>query len=425
MSERPDSLTVPRQVQWILYGETGAAIADQVQSLLPGNLPEGQISSAIAVVMIADRDVSSQRMAEDLLAATSRRENRVWLVLPPGVASPLNSQETSGIEADRLDATVVLQDSPPKLSAAALAAWILLRHDAPSSALSGLRDTRGDVCNVAVVAGALPAAPPQFNSPRRQRIDLDTTTYLSTIDSESRLRADELVEECGTDYVRVIEDIPVLAREVAESACARMLDDWQSATAEDLKVALTSVPDDSKSPDSALSKALLRVGELSAAVAREESGFGGWWGRRRRIVELNNQLSAARTEWSDQVRHYCMTTTRTDFSRIAEAGLRARIDVLEHDEREHTGRSREQAYLSWFAGAEATAAAIANIGVSPVHHAWGSANPQTRRHLLLPTLDHEITTQESDVVVHEVPGLPAPLAVAIVLGLPMSSVDLR
>lgn len=421
MSERSESLTAPQQVRWIHYGDAGSTIAEQVQAILPEAADPPSISATTPIVVIADADAPPSKVAVDLQELTARREHRVWFVLPPDVPPRMADDVLTKIDPEHLDAVIRLRDAPPKLSAVALAAWILLRHDAPSSALSGLRDTNGEVCNLAVISGAAPASPPQINPGPSSRRHLDIRDFLPDMDAESTQRAEVLVESCGSDYVQALAEIPGVAKEIADSTATRIVEVWRSASAEDLNAALDTIPDHSEETATGLAAAMLRVGELSAAIEREQSGFGSWWGRRRRLAELQSQLATARSEWVDHVCQSTVSTTRQTFRGVVDRELRARIEQVNNEERARAGKSRDQAYRSWFAGAEATAASLPAIKVADVHHAWGSASPQTRRHLLVPMQEHAPARSDTDVIVHEVDGLSSPLAAAIMLGLPVSS----
>jgi hypothetical protein len=423
MSERPEPLVAPSAVTWSTVGDVGSALVDFTQALLPEPEP-GEAVSPSPVVAFVEPEMTVAQLVSMITSLQGPRHRRLWLVVPDASLLDVVAGALPDVPDAMIDAIVILSDEPTRLAAVALAAWIVLRHDAPSAALGDLHDVNGDNCNVAVISGAIPTSPP-VTSPRTPRVPAHLTIdeFLPELDHKAEVFVDEVARQDDIRPTEVLTDISGHAQDVAESMSQHVIQQWASADASTLREAVEQLPlnaDESLTP--VLTDDTLRVTELTAALARENAGFGSWWGRRKRVAMLASELDQARTDWLDQLRRSSVTLTRARFIDVMRDKLATRADLLQADEAQRTVQSKDQAQRRWLAGARATAAGLPNIAVGQVQHSWGSAAPHTRRHLFIPVMDAIEIDSDAEISIHEVYHLHTPLALAVVLGLPMSAV---
>ena len=111
--------------------------------------PDRNRAAPVLVIASADAartDLIAGLMATADAAARDRTRVRIWLALLPPVAAATLAELDSELEqAGRplLDSVVLLGPATPAASASSLAAWLHLRHDAPSSAFAPQRDMDG------------------------------------------------------------------------------------------------------------------------------------------------------------------------------------------------------------------------------------------------------------------------------------------
>jgi len=420
MDDSADDVVVPA-VEFDVAGPFGERLSTLVAaSLPPATATPGSYPSPL--VVIAEPASDASLVVARCAAAATNRHRRIWLILTELAQVSALDRALDEAAVD-VDAAVVVPGEPVNLSAAAVAGWIAVRHDAPSSALRGLRDGAGQACRFALVVAATPTSPPSAAPTGSATLrQLDVLGALQAAEQAGEATAARLLET-GDDLAAVLTSLGPHAQSCADSVTADILARWADAGPGDLEAAIEELPTDHHAEEQPLTDAALAVSQVRTAVEREAAGLGSWWGRKRRLTQLQAELAHAEQQWQETYRYVGGQRVR----HIVAERLRERLPDLRaaatQREHAHANVLLTEAHGRWLESALATAAGLPDFQVVQVQRSWGSASPHTRRHLLIPTSTGRIGHDPSTgVTVHRVQGLPVPIAVAVALGLPASSV---
>ncbi|MDQ1304536.1 MAG: hypothetical protein QG671_363 [Actinomycetota bacterium] len=386
-------------------------------------------SRAAPVLVIASADAAETDLIAGLMAtadaaARDRARVRIWLALLPPVAPVRLAELDSDLEqAGRplLDSVVLLGPATAAASASSLAAWLHLRHDAPSSAFADLRDMDGYACRYASVAAVAVASPPGPTDVNVARAigDQAGVNVQATIATMYQKLAEDGAGTAADGDTAVAD---------ARTAILAALIDADAASLESAGIALAAATEVAD-PAPQLREAELRRARAESLLAAEtaRSGLGAKFGRKRRLAPLTEELSLA-DEGLRQAR-------LVDRQYSAAIGLRDGLTSELADRATAVARSAEvaaaeshaAAVSAWFerALAEATRVQVpVGVRTEAMSRGWGDAAPAVRRYLLVPQ-DMQLGTTTLGVaagdpdglVVVATPGLDRPLAAAILLGL--------
>ena len=380
-------------------------------------------SRAAPVLVIASADAAETDLIAGLMAtadaaARDRARVRIWLALLPPVAPVRLAELDSDLEqAGRplLDSVVLLGPAAPAASASSLAAWLHLRHDAPSSAFADLRDMDGYACRYASVAAVAVASPPGPTDVNVARAigDQAGVNVQATIATMYQKLAEDGAGTAADGDTAVAD---------ARTAILAALIDADAASLESAGIALAAATEVAD-PAPQLREAELRRARAESLLAAEtaRSGLGAKFGRKRRLAPLTEELSLA-DEGLRQAR-------LVDRQYSAAIGLRDGLtsELADRATAVAAAESHAAAVSAWFerALAEATRVQVpVGVRTEAMSRGWGDAAPAVRRYLLVPQ-DMQLGTTTLGVaagdpdglVVVATPGLDRPLAAAILLGL--------
>lgn len=400
--------------------------------------------------------------ASDVLGAarTAGRNVRTWVVVPQPWSSTLIAELDEGFDAPGappVDAIVLLPGGEPVAQALALEGWLRLRHDAPSAALSDLRDA-GGACRFAAVVGlALPARPEESNGPERsgehavlrvrQAVDANVRAAAeqARVHAEMVAAADELQpSDISVPAASPVPTAPSTAVNGADEAVPdRAFDAALSGIASDDVDGFTAAADDceqaSLRAQTELEGALARLSEAGLAALRadstwraerDRSGVAARLSRRRRLAAATPPRMAALHAWADAYQGAAVAQSRRNLTSGYGVLLRQAADKAQALRADRRAQAAEKASNQWLTGAvEATAALPdpAGVAVERMARAWGRATPQVRRHLLLPPTDEAVAGgaeaavagNPGDVEVHLAPEVSGPLGLAMLMGVPL------
>lgn len=427
-------LVPPPTVTVDTNGPVGAAIAGAMNRHLdpasPGAAPGG---ARPAIVIVEPGPDGVTGLAERLAAATRIRGQRVWVIVtgPEQVVAVDDIVEG----AVGVDALVLVDSSHPASAGAALAAWTWLRHDAPSMALGGLRDSSGRVCRVATVIAQAPAEPPASPGPapaasfsRAEQRWLGGLTQARTLGLET---AGTMLND--SDLAAVVGGLESAVAEKTQAVAAQLVDevhDWGPGELRWLLESAEQLSQGFATDDGALTSAAVAMGKADAALAHEtaRTGLSGIFGRRKRIADLTQSRDRAWEKWCVAVTQHGEELAQHSFAAQLATALPEVVNNSEIHWQQSVEQRTSEALARWLA---TTAAAAQRLqppqptGTSTVPRTWGSASPQVRRHLLVPTAAAVTGPDELDdaVGIHSADGLQQPLAVAWLLGLSAASFE--
>ena len=422
-------------------GPVGQAIAEALPELLgaqhDASAPGGVRPS---LVLVEPGDSGLTDLADRLMAAASQRGHRVWVVLcdPTQVVAA----DTIIDDIEVADALLLIDAAHPARAAAALAGWIWLRHDAPSLALGTLRDSSGHVCRIATLTAATPAQPPaepsehpKGSGPSADRARSVWQAGLATASSAGERSAVQVLDENSVPLAEAVAALTMNAQEDGEACAEQFLADvrhWHPAELTHLqRVADEDSVATAESTATAQTRAVtaaMAVAEARAAMAQESSraGFASRFGRRKRLAELQTAADEAQDAWSIAATGQGKAAAIGAFAAVVTAALPTEVAQAEVRSSQDATTRAQTAVEQWLARTAEAAAQLtptaAPAGVT-VARSWGDAQPQVRRHLLVPARvgTAGLDQQTAAVTVHPAEGLPRPLAVAWLLGLSASS----
>lgn len=429
-------LVPPPSVSVDTDGPVGSAIADALRLHLGPGAPGAAPGGARPAFVLVEPGTGALERLPDRIVATQGRGRRIWVVVTQAdqvavVDSLLAS--TTGI-----DALLLVDDSHVSSAGAALAAWTWLRHDAPSLALGMLRDSAGRVCRVATVAAQVPADPPSPQQP----------PPVANHDQAARTLAVGLARarECGGEAAEaLLESAPELSQVIgtlADEVAARVrptsqqlledVRDWGPTELAALLDAAESEVVSTRPAEADLAAAALAAGKAEAALAIEaaRTGLGGMFGRRKRLAALGAVRDQAWHDWRATVTSQSDLLAQRVFADQVVQGLPG---VMARSKREWQSAAAARAADSlrrWLANTSAAAGRLQPplpLSASPVARSWGDAQPQVRRHLLVPAAAAHLLdgpTEDDGVGIYCAEGLQRPLALAWLLGLSASAFDL-
>lgn len=413
-------------------GPVGEAIATHLVELL-GSQTEACAPGGVrpAMLMVEPGDAGMVDLRERLSAATAARGQRVWVVLCD--AAQVLGADAVIDEIGGVDALLLVDASHPASAAAALAGWTWLRHDAPSLALGTLRDSSGHVCRIATLTATTPAEPPTSAS-AAPRPTPDRAAHMWQKASEGAQRTGEQVARdlLADEAVSLADAVPVLTQR-SQSAGVELgqgfmaeVSHWPPSELRHLQQQRAQEPDTSTVANAAA--AAMELAQAHAAMDQEESrvGFASRFGRRKRLAELQAAREAAEAHWRAAAIEFGRATTSEAFTEAVQRALP--IAVAEADQRSaletaNRARAAVEHWLERTAGAAQRLAPASPPAEVAVARSWGDAQPQIRRHLLVPAAVAvgDVGPSSTQLTVHPAEGLPRPLAVAWLLGLSASS----
>lgn len=393
---------------------------------------------AVPIVVIASANTDAAELMAGIIATSDDQANRrtrarIWLALlapiDPSLVASLD-QELDEAGRPVLDSVVVLGQSTTAASASSLAAWLHLRHDAPSAAFADLRDMDGNACRFASVAAVAVTSPPTLaaSSTARATGDRVAVTVRSAV-------TDMLAALAGTATEPTPDSDAVVAstRTAILSALAEP-DDADAASLESAGLALaeaTAVAD----PAPQLRAAELRRARADSMLAAENarSGLSAKFGRKKRLIPLTEELAEA----EEELRLATVANSQYEAAASLRDGLASELAEravgAAHAAEIAANESQTAAVAAWFTRVLAEASRVqvpVAVRTEAMSRGWGEAAPAVRRYLLvpegtpleLPTLGVAAGDPEG-LVVMATPGLDRPLAAAILVGLSRPATD--
>jgi hypothetical protein len=390
---------------------------------------------AAPVLVVAPADTPPTELVTGLVeaadaAARTRTRARIWLaLLPPIEPAGLAELDTllDGVGRPLLDSVVLLGPATASACASSLAAWLHLRHDAPSAAFADLRDMDGNACRFASLATVAVASPPtgtRVSSPRATGDQVAGTV---------RTRVTAMLE-------RVAGDSPDDAAD-ADACVASAQQDILMATADagaaglESAVAALALATDTADPTARLHEAQLRRVRAESMLAAEtsRSGLAAKFGRKRRLPPLTDELAAAEEDLRQAKVADAQFAAAARLRDALTPELVARASAATVAAEQAAVASEAAAMTAWWDRvlAEATRVQVpVRVRGDAMSRGWGDAAPEVRRYLLVPAhtpIDpaqvRAATGDPDGLAVVAIPGLDRPLAAAILLGLTLPATD--
>lgn len=456
------ALSAPPAVTIHPRGEVMAAVAEVLRGRLPGATvvpadgadvdlgspaaaqadTTGQAGPRVVLVLLsADTADDEVRVALAAIIGQQRRPARVWLAVDARAGRPLlQALDDLLDEPDQpqVDAVVVLPAARPAAMALALEGWVRLRHDAPSNALVDLRDADG-ACRFAAIAAVAPTAPPSVG-PAAVAPDeappgagehalLLVRRSLDEVERGARTAA-------GHHAARVLaasaspgpDALTPGPAEIAAEVVQRTADQIAPDDLAGLRAAQRACGEEATESlgpaiDAELPTAVLAVVQADTALQVESarSGLTAKIGRRKRIDLARSQRGRALQEWSTV---YVEASARAARRAVAAQLVPVLSAAAEAAAQELAGRAddrRQRAMARWLTEAIATARTVtppAEVDPAGLSRAWGRAAPAVRRYVVTP-LEFSAAAAEPDVMLAHAPDAGGPIAVALVMGVPL------
>jgi hypothetical protein len=184
-------------------------------------------------------------------------------------------------------------------------------------------------------------------------------------------------------------------------------------------------------PDAALTEAALALAqaETAARLEQERTGLAAKIGRRKRVAATSQARALAGSRWAGLHAERAAELTRLALMSELEGALAVAVDDEERARDRQLAEASRRAQSSWLDDARAAA-----LGANPavrldptgLSRAWGRAAPVVRRYVLMPRGCGEVPPDDEpgDVQVRIADGLAAPIAAAMVMGLPLRGMAL-
>ncbi|MCB0915612.1 MAG: hypothetical protein KDC23_07900 [Actinobacteria bacterium] len=379
------------------------------------------------------------------------RRTRLWIAVDANWGEPMLAELDAYLDeptAPEVDAVVLLPAAESAAVAAAVEAWVWLRHDAPSGALADLRDD-GGACRFAAIAAVAPSSPPRDSTAEtrppaaagehaRLLLNGELDAWAETSRNQARERAESVVADTGQALTAAALAPMIPAASAEHIAAARnALGSQTLAGLQAAELFCREVAAESAGAADApeLQQAGVDLVGADTAVHVEESrtGIAARIGRRKRLAAATAQRSAAAARWVERYAEHVARSARAEFARDLGTSLAEAVRVEAAQQEEKAAAARQEASAAWLREATAAAAAIqppAELDPAGLSRAWGRAAPLVRHHLLVPAVWlASAATEPPDgtpaVAVSAAPGLGSPLAAAILMGLPLRALRLR
>ncbi len=455
----PPTLLVPLGPAMSAVAEVLRTRVPAIEVAEPGDLPTPRLdatvwqATSLAVVVLLSEHTDLAEVRESFASLSSQqlpRRTRIWLAADSRCSRSLLAEIDALLDtpaAPRVDSVVILPSARPAAMAIALQAWLWLRHDAPSSAFVDLRDA-GGACRFAAVSAVAPASPPPAHATVAGTTGSTGEHALMVLRAELDRRAGEAREAALKRSRRVVEaaggesaltaaelgaPTPVVPHEdvvaIVNTLGRHDVSGLRAAEQACREIAATSQAADTS--ESELSEAALAFVQADTAIRLEQqrTGLTAKIGRRKRLAAAVAKRAEVAAVWAGLQAERAAELVRTATAGELEGALAVAVDDEERARQQQQATTVQQAQASWLDDARAAAmGAKPAVQLNPTgfSRAWGRAAPIVRRYVLVPQgFGGEPSAAEpGDVQVRIADGLESPIAVALLMGLPLSGLRL-
>lgn len=374
-------------------------------------------------------DAALAPLAPGGAATVGGHRRRVWIAVAAAMpAAELAALDAAldGVETVTVVGVVLLAPGEPAAVARALAAWLWLRHDAPSNAFAELRDTSDGACRYAAIAASAPVAPPQPSRPPApdapgagQHAVLVLNRALDAAAQRARATA---AHDPPPAPEAASTDATADAEAVAEVTAGINADDAVGLAAAAAAARDTAAAPDDSTTLTAAGLALVQA-ETAWRVEDQRTGLAARIGRRKRLAVAGDQRAAAAEAWQQAYAENWASRTRRATALVLADDLDQRADAARTAAAQRTDAAHRASASAWLTEATAAAARLqppATVDPAALNRAWGTAVPAVQRYLLSPIdLDAEADDPATGVHRRFAPGVGEPIASAVILGIPL------
>lgn len=435
------ALLVPPAVDVFVTGDGMAGVAASLAERLPqarihnrgaqtGDAARTAPGAAGLLLVPADCSVEAALapLAAGGAAAAGGHRRRVWLAVDAALPAPTLQQLDGALdEVDTVTVAGVVLVAPgePTAVARAVAAWLWLRHDAPSNAFAELRDTSDGACRYAAIAASAPVAPPQPNRAPAQpspgageHAVMLLTRALDSAAERARAAASQDVPP-SPEAVTLSASADTDA--VTDVAAAIKPDDVTGLMSAAAAARSTADQPDDSATLTAAGLALVQA-QTAWRVEDQRTGLTARIGRRKRLAAAAVQRDAAEQEWRQAYANAWASQVRRETAAALATELDQRAVAAQSSAEERVDAAHRTAVAAWLTDATAAAARLAppaTVDARTLTRAWGTAVPAVQRYLLSP-IDVS-ADDDADTGVHRrfAPGVGEPIASAVILGIPL------